>query len=103
MANRSTTNRRRRDMWTMATITQSFRSTSRPVVTAGRLVDRNDWVIVAIVHISRRRRLVVDRFAIVDAIKADGPCRIPHPPIARQRRIGAERARQNRHVVYPLG
>ena len=67
------------------------------------VVDRDDRVIVAVVEIARRRWLVVDRCAVINAIEVLGLCRIPHPSVMRQRRIGAERTGNSRHAPDHLG
>jgi len=68
------------------------------IVVVGR-GDRDDRVIIAVIEVFRRRRLVVVTVLVSDAHEAAGLCRIAYAVVARQCRIGTERAGKGGHAI----
>jgi len=67
------------------------------------VVNRDNRVIVAVVEVFRGRRLVVVAVAVIDAHETTSFCRIAHPRVPRQCRIGAEGACEGRHATRYFG
>src|SRR5215472_421351 len=72
------------------------------VVTMIAVVDRDDRVIIPVIEVFWGWRLVVVAVKISDTRETAGFCRIAYPAVPRQCRVGADRAREERHAVCHL-